>query len=243
MPETIHDSALISIDKITFRYTTRHRFSAYLVVVTSDTKGRIAVHETPLTYPVLHRPYKDRPAVIDFGFDGFPIYSSVGDVPELTRFDVFLVRDRRAARRAGEILKKVGESDALKAAVGIAKVALTAASGGTGAVIAAVASGIAPVVGLVGDIIADAQDVVVESYSGSKIFDATTLAKEALSETLVSATGNIETAVDIMLFDSRHDLDAIEELKHVDVKIGREGGPATIAGPLARRLTALTIEL
>ncbi len=233
MADTIHDSALISIDTLTFKYAHRRRFGAYLVVVTSDTLGRVTAHTTPLTYPVLHRPRGGRPAVIDFGFDGFPIYSSVGKVPDLVRFDVLLVRDRRSVRNAGELLEKIASSDALKAALVVAKVALVAASAGTAAIGAAVSSAMAPVLGLVGEIIAETEDKVIERFSGSKIFDAAVLAKDEISDTVLSPTGNLETVVDIMLFDSRREVEVIEELENVEVKLDRDdtsAGGATARG-------------
>lgn len=222
MPDHIHDSELISIDEISFRYATRRRFSAYLVVVTCDTNGQIVTYTTPQTYPVLHRPAAGKPAKLEFGFDGFPIHSSTTKVPDLVRYDVFMVRDRKAARKAGDILKEIGSSKALQAATKVAETALLAATGPAGPIVAAVAAAIGPVLELVGGILEKVEDKVIESCSGSKVFDAATLAKDELTETIVSSTGNIATKVDIMLFDSHKDIDDVDDLRGGVVVFGRE---------------------
>ncbi len=224
MPNSSHDSAIVTLDKIKFRYATRRRFDAYLIVVSSDTLGRVNVYESPLTYPILHRPALNKPATLDFPGTGFIIHTSIGKVPDVVRYDVFLVRDRRTVRRAGEILQRLSDSPALQAVVNVAKVALTVATGGTGAVVAAVATAIGPVIKLIGELLEQTQDRVLEAYAGSQVFDHATLNKTELSETIVSSTGNIEAEIDIMLFDSHVDQEDLRDLARSVVKLGRRGG-------------------
>jgi len=106
----------------------------------------------------------------------------------------------------------------------VAKVALTVATGGTGAVVAAVATAIGPVIKLIGELLEQTQDRVLEAYAGSQVFDHATLNKTELSETIVSSTGNIEAEIDIMLFDSHVDQEDLRDLARSVVKLGRRGG-------------------
>ncbi|MEM7152866.1 MAG: hypothetical protein AAF799_08485 [Myxococcota bacterium] len=201
-----NDSVLISIDRIDFFYRLWRRFQAYFVVVSCDTNGTIYICESPQTYPLLHRPVRNKPGRIDFGFDGYPIYVSVGAVPSLVKYEVFVVRDRSRAREAGILLNEVGASGLLDSTIGNVKTALTAAGSAAGAAIGtAVEAAIGPVTQAVGATIASMGDKVVASCSGSKIFDARTMALSELTTKAESEGGNVITELDILLFDRRDD--------------------------------------
>ena len=202
----VNDSVLISIDRIDFSYSFWRRFQAYFVVVSCDTNGKIYISESPQTYPLLHRPIRNKPGRIDFGFDGYPIYVSVGAVPSLVKYEVFVVRDRSRARETGVLLNEVGNSGLLDSTIGGVKSALTAAGSVAGAAIGgAVEAAIGPVTQIVGATIAGMGDKVVAACSGSKIFDARTLAQNELTATADSEGGNVTTELDILLFDRRDD--------------------------------------
>lgn len=220
-----HDSAMISIDKIKLLYPTRRRFNAYVVVVTSDTNGTVDVYESPLNYPVLHRPASDRPATIDFAGTGFPVHVSVGNVPTLVRYDVFLVRDRKAVRRAGEILQTISNSDGLSSTIEVAKAALLAAAGGpTTLLMTAVAAAVAPVLKLIGEILESTPDRVLEACAGSQLFTPAFMQTAGTLEALQSPTNNIETTVEVTIFDSQRNEgdEELEELRSLIVEPTRE---------------------
>ncbi len=202
-----YDSVLISIDWISFRYLFRRGFRAYILVVTADTNGTIGIYESPESYNVLHRPMRDKPATIDFGFDGFVIYSSAGAVPDLVRFDVFVVKEKsKGGRRAGAVREAVRSSADRQAKLDAAEAAL-ASAGSDGGRAAEVAAAVSPVLEMVGGVVETMSDEVIEAYSGSKIFDGPiVLRREAetsrqINQAVVSPTGNIETKVDITLFE------------------------------------------
>lgn len=227
-----HDSVLISIDWISFRYFFRRNIRAYLLVITADTNGTVAVYESPEVYSILHRPIRDMPATIDFGFDGFVIYSSTGNVPDLVRFDVFVVKDRSKGRKVGALRKMLDDSSDLGAALDDAKKAVAAASGGQAAT--SVASAVTPVLDLVGGMVEKMDDKVIEAYSGSKIFDVSMVEREEdepkkqLGQSIVSPTGNIETKVDITLFQ-RQSTGPVDGNDPPEITEGPDGRP--VDGP------------
>lgn len=200
-----YDSVLIGIDWISFRYFFRRQFRAYLVVVSADTNGTIGIYESPEVYSVLHRPMRDKPATIDFGFDGFVIYSSAGVVPDLVRFDVFVVKDKSEGRRVGALMEMIRGSQQLEATVASARSAMASASA-DGSVAASVATAVTPVLDLVGGLVENMDNEVIEAYSGSKIFDGPMVSKaegelrKKIHQAVISPTGNIQTKVDITLF-------------------------------------------
>ncbi|MEM7152865.1 MAG: hypothetical protein AAF799_08480 [Myxococcota bacterium] len=204
-----HDSVLISIDWISFRYFFRRNFRAYLLVITADTNGNLEVYESPEIYSILHRPIRDKPATIDFGFDGFVIYSSTGNVPDLVRFDVFVVKDRSKGRKVGALRQMLRDSSDFESALATAKDAVGSSSNGAAA--SSVATAVTPVLDLVGGMVERMDDKVIEAYSGSKIFDVAMVRwsedepRKRLDQSIVSPTGNIETKVDITLFQRQSD--------------------------------------
>lgn len=209
MTDTTNDSVLLSIDRIDFSYATWRRFQAYFVVVSCDTNGKIYICESTKTFPILHRPLRGKPGRIDFGFDGYPIYVSVGAVPSMVKYEVFVVRDRSRARQAGMIINEVGSSGMVSSTIGDVKGALRAAGmlagGAAGVISSAVGAAIEPVTQVVGAIVANVGDKVVASCSGSKIFDARTMAQSEISVTSESMGGKVATELDILLFDRRDD--------------------------------------
>ncbi len=204
--EPKNDSVLVSIDRIDFAYTTWRSFQAYFVVVACDTNGKIFISESPKSYPILHRPLRQKPGRIDFGFDGYPIYVSVGAVPSLVKYEVYVVHDRKRLRDAGLVINQVGTSGLITQTIGDIKGALTAAGGIAAAAIGgAVQAAIEPVTQVVGAVIANLGDKVLASCSGSKIFDAQTMAQHELSVTSESDGGKVVAELDLLLFDRRDD--------------------------------------
>jgi len=78
-----NDAMMITVDKIRFTYPTKKKMRVYAVGVAADNRGKVLVTEPPGSTAIRHNPKAGRPAVWDFGGDGYPIYHRTGKLAEI----------------------------------------------------------------------------------------------------------------------------------------------------------------
>jgi hypothetical protein len=198
-----NDAILLGVDQIKFTWPTFHRFKAYLIGVAADNRGNIQISEYPGKHQVIHRPKLGRPHVWDFGFDGYMIYNKTGGLPDIVAYSLLIVRDRGPERRTGEAIARMldqhqGTLTKLKAAA-------------AGSVPGAIALNVlVPALQIVGDVLANMQDKVLDTMQGAKMFAHSERDEDEISDrvtgaicsaefqfNLFDATTNDDTFVDI----------------------------------------------
>jgi hypothetical protein len=201
-----NDAIILSLDTLKFRWTTARTMRAYLIGVAADNLGTLQVTEALTSTRIKHRPNIGRPFEWPLGFDGHILYQRTGGLPDIVRYSLVMVRDRFAARRAGQILQKIAADEQFKKVVASAE-ALATAAGPAG-----VALGLlAPVMSIIGNVLKDAKDSVLDTIDGGIHFDPQDKKREEISDTVRSAIA--EANFDFHLFDADVDKDSAAHIK------------------------------
>jgi len=208
-----NDALLINVDQIRFGFPKKKKMKVYALGLAADNLGKIILTSPPAVTPILHRPKLGRPAVWDFGGDGYSIYQRVGglDGLDFIAAHLIVVRDRSNLRNTGDLLSKLSESDKVKEAAKKASEGLAAAAGGP--LGAALGVGLVqPVLAAVGDFLSNRPDKVISTLSGSIFLDADRKEQDELEDTIRSPDQNVELDVDALLFDgtASEDFEAVE---------------------------------
>lgn len=217
-----NDAMILGIDEIRFTFPKAKKMRVYAVGITADNTGKVLVTEPPSSALIRHRPKIGRPAVWDFGGDGYMIYQKTGGLADIIAAHLLIVRDRSGTRRAGDIVKAVSESDAAAQAMKAASKALSGLGGGGMATAGAVGL-ILPIAGLVGDIISKKKDKVLQTISGSLFLDKDRKQLDELSEKIASPDGNMEILVDAFLFDAEIDEDSEADTRNAETRLEANG--------------------
>lgn len=195
---TRNDAILLTVDQLHFKWPTFKRFRAYLVGVAADNLGNVQVTEYPGSHRIIHRPLKDRPHVWDMGHDGYMLYNTTGGLPDIVAYSLMLVRDRGTARNVGEIIGSVKQHhhDDIAQLRAIASSLPVAAVG---------AQVVGPAVNIVGGVLANLRDKVLDTVQGAKFFGpdekAMSVIDDRVSGSLCDAT------FEFNLFDAEQDED------------------------------------
>ena len=128
-----NDAMLVTLDRIRFTWPRSKKMRVYTVGIAADNRGKILVTEPPSTAHVRHLPRKGRPSEWDFAGDGYPVYQRTGGLPDIIVAHLLIVRDRRGARKAGEIIRAVHSDKQARSAIGTASAALKKAGKGAAA--------------------------------------------------------------------------------------------------------------
>jgi hypothetical protein len=217
-----NDAMLVAVDNIRFMYPRAKRMRVYAIGVAADNTGKVLVTEPPASVAIRHRPKQDRPAVWDFAGDGYPIYQKTGGLPDIIVAHLLVVRDRRGTRRAGDIIKAVGASSAAKSAIKEASMALASLSIG-GVPAASVVGLILPIAQLVGDIVSQQKDKVLQTISGSLFLDERRKQEDEFTDTITSPDNNMKVKVDAFLFDAVADADSEADTRSAETRLHAEG--------------------
>jgi hypothetical protein len=217
-----NDAMIVGIDEIRFTYPKAKKMRVYAVGIAADNTGKVLVTEPPASAHIRHRPKIGRPAVWDFGGDGYMVYQKTGGLADLIAAHLLIVRDRSATRRAGDIVKAVSESDAANKAMKVASQSLNGLSIG-GMAAANAVSMVLPLAGIVGDIISKKKDKVLQTISGSLFLDEERKALDELSEKITAPDGNMEVFVDAFLFDADIDEDSEADTKTAETRLQADG--------------------
>ena len=217
-----NDAMIIAVDQIRFTYLKKKKMRVYAVGIAADNRGKILVTEPPASASIRHNPKAGRPAIWDFGGDGYPIYQRTGDLADIMAAHLLVVRDRGGARKAGDIVRAVSEnSDAQNV---IKKVGSNLGSLGAGGLAAASALGmVLPVANIVGKIISDKRDKVLQTLSGSLFLDKERREADEFSQTIKAPDGNMELEADVFLFDGVIDEDSAAETKDAETRLEADG--------------------
>ena len=217
-----HDAMMITVDKIRFTYLRKKKMRVYAVGIAADNRGKVLVTEPPGSAAIRHNPKAGRPAVWDFGGDGYPIYHRTGELAEIIALHLLIVRDRRATREAGEIVKEIGGNDAAKASIKETSKALV--SLGKSGIAAASALGLVlPLATLVGKIIGDKQDKVLQTLSGSLFVDEERKQADELSQTIIAPDNNMELDADVFFFDGAIEEDSVADTRDAEIRLVDQG--------------------
>jgi len=201
-----NDAMVLNVEKVTFHYNVFKKMRVYAVAISADNIGKVLLTEPPSSAVMHHRPRIGKPAVWDFGFDGYPIYQRTGGLAELVVFHLMIIRQKEAARRAGEIIKRVAGSEAVSGLVSSAKERLHTT--GVGGLAAPVALGaLLPIAELVGDILESTPDKVIQTISGSMFFDEQRKAESNFEDQVKSPDSNMTTDLEFSLYDAASDED------------------------------------
>ena len=93
-----------------------------------------------------------------------------------------------------------------------------------GGIAAASALGLVlPVAQLVGDIISNKKDKVLQALSGSLFLDEERKAEDELSDTVIAPDNNMEVDVDALLFDAASDEDTTADTKQAETNLKAAG--------------------
>jgi hypothetical protein len=218
------DAVILSLERLEFTWSTAHTLRGYLIGVAADSFGSVQVVEVPSSTFIKHRPLLGRPFVWPLAFEGFMFYQRTGGLPDFVSFSLMIVRDREAARRAGDVMERLGKDPDFGKLLGTAS-KLAAGAGGAGVAVSAVADLGKQAVGLIGRQLADAQDKLLDTLDGSMIFDAATKTKTEIA-------GNVQGAIakatfDFHLFDAVADGDSklalsssLEQLRSQGLLVG-----------------------
>lgn len=217
-----NDAMLVTLDRIRFNWPRSKKMRVYAVGIAADNRGKVLVTEPPGTAQIRHLPRKGRPSQWDFAGDGYPIYQRTGGLPDIVVAHLLIVRDRRGARRAGEIIRAVLGDKQAQSAIGTASAALKKA--GKGGLAAATALGaLIPVAELVGRLISKKRDKILQTISGSMYLDADRKKQDSFSQTTRSPDNNMEVEVDVFLFDASADKDSIAETQRAESSLKSSG--------------------
>src|SRR5690606_38902812 len=105
-----NDAMIIAVDRIRFLWPRAKKMTLYAVGIAGDNRGKVLVTEPPSLTTIKHVPRAARPAVWEFGGDGYPIYQRTGGLPDIVVAHLLIVRSRSRTRRAGEIVSAVAKS-------------------------------------------------------------------------------------------------------------------------------------
>lgn len=217
-----NDAMLIGVNQIRFTYLRAKKMRVYAVGIAADNTGKVLVTEPPASAAIKHNPKRGRPAVWDFGGDGYPIYQKTGGLPDIVVAHLLVVRDRHGMRKAGEIVKAVATSSAAKSAIREASVALGNLS--IGGFAAAGALGLLlPVAELVGEIVREQKDKLLQTISGSLFLDEDRKQEDVLTDIIKSPDNNMEVEVDAFLFDAAADGDSEADTRSAETRLHAEG--------------------
>jgi hypothetical protein len=217
-----NDAMLLAVDQIRFTYLRAKKMRVYAIGIAADNTGKVLVTEPPASAAIKHKPKQNRPAVWDFGGDGYPIYQKTGGLPDIIVAHLIIARDRHGQRKAGEIIKAVGASSAVKSAIKDASTALGNLS--IGGFAAASALGLVlPIAQLVGEIVSEQRDKVLQTISGSLFLDEDRKHEDVLTDTIRSPDNNMEVEVDAFLFDAAADADSKADTRSAETRLHAEG--------------------
>lgn len=217
------DAVILSLERLEFTWPTAHTLRGYLIGVAADSLGSVQVVEVPSSTFIKHRPLLGRPFVWPLAFEGFMFYQRTGGLPDFVSFSLMIVRDRETARRAGDVMERLGKDPDFGKLLGSAS--KLAGGGGAGVAVAAVADLGKQAVGLIGRQLAAAQDKLLDTLDGTMIFDAAAKAKTEID-------GNVQGAIakatfDFHLFDATADGDSklalsgsLEQLRSQGLLVG-----------------------
>lgn len=208
-----NDAMLLAVDQLKFSWPTFRRFKAYLVGVAADNKGNIQITEYPGKHQVIHRPNVGKSHVWDFGFDGYMLYNKTGGLPDIVAYSLLIVRDRGAARRAGEVINRLLDKHKDKLAA-----LKTAASGNTAAAITLAV--LNPALAIVGDVLSGMKDKVLDTMQGAKHFTTSDKAKAEIAD---RTNGTICTAeFQFNLFDADEDDDSFVDITEAKKELEKD---------------------
>lgn len=208
-----NDAILLTADQLKFSWPTFRRFRAYLIGVAADNKGTVQITEYPGKHQIIHRPLAGRHHVWDFGFDGYMVYNKTGGLPDIVAYSLLIVRDRGRARKAGEIITKLLDKheDELTALKALAK----------GNSAAAITLGVLhPALKIVGSVLSNMNDKVLDTMQGAKALSAADKAKSEIGDT---TSGAICTAqFEFNLFDADEDEDTTTDITTVGHELAED---------------------
>lgn len=217
-----NDAMLIAIDRIGFAFRHRRKMQLYAVGVAADNLGKVLVTEPPATVTIRHNPSQGRPAVWDFGGDGYPIYQRTGGLPDIVAAHLLIIRDRSGARRAGDVIRAVGDSEDARGVIG--EVSAQVGTLGKGGLAAASAmSLLLPIARVIAHVVDGMRDRVLQTLSGALYLDAERRRRDDMSQVVVSPDRNIEVEADVFLFDGEADADSTADTARAETRLRAEG--------------------
>lgn len=217
-----NNAIMVSVDRIRFTWQRSKKMRVYAVGIAADNKGKVIVTEPPGSASVRHLPARNRPSEWDFFGDGYPIYQRTGGLPDIIVAHLLIVRDRRRARRTGEIIQAITGDETAQGVIADASSVLKKA--GKGGLAAASALGaLLPVAQVAGKIISKKRDKVLQTISGSMFLDSERKKQDSFSQTAVSPDNNMEVEVDVFLFDASADKDSIAETEQAETQLEADG--------------------
>ena len=217
-----NDAMLIAIDRIRFAFPRRKRMRLYAIAIAADNLGKVLVTEPPAAAVIRHSPRRGRPAVWDFGGDGYPIYQRTGGLPDIVAAHLLMIRDRSGVRRAGELIRELGRNRDAKAVIGDVSAQLgTLGPGGLAA--ASAMSLLLPIARVIAHLVDGMRDRVLQTLSGSLYLDAERRRRDGISQAIVSPDGNIVVDADVFLFDGELDRDSAADTARAETRLKSEG--------------------
>lgn len=217
-----NDAMIVAVDRIKFNWAKPKRMNVYAVGVAADNNGHVLVTEPPGSARIRHRPRAGRPAIWDFAGDGFPVYQATGGLPDILVAHLLVVRDRGGLRRVGEIVKAVSKSDAAKKTIGGVSKAMTGMSLGPLGWASALGL-VMPIAGLVGDLIQQKKDKVLQTISGCFYLDDERREASEFSQTIKAPDDSMEIDADVFLFDAVADEFSSADVENAELNLQADG--------------------
>ena len=217
-----NDAMLLAVDEMRFTALKGFKKRFYAVGIVADNLGKVVVSEPPASAVVRHRPKKGRPGVWDFPGDGYSLYHRLGGLPDIIVGHLLVVRDRGGTRSAGETIKEISGSNAAKSTIKTVSAAAAAAAPGPGLIL--------PIVNLIGGLLANKNDRIVWSISGSLILTPQRKQRSELSETITTSGGDLNVDFDLFLFDGAADKDGLADTGNAETRLQANGLLFTEAG-------------
>lgn len=211
-----YDAAVITVDDVVFSMRRRMNGYGYALAMAADNTGHIFISEFPERRKIRHRPRLGRKARWDFAFDGFSIYQKTGGLPDIVVFWLMIVKDRKAARKAGEVLTLIASDSDFEAVTKAASVALKGSAVGT-----LITEAVGPVLNLIGKHLKKVDDRLIDSIGGTVIVDSE-LRKAGEEEDTVKGTG-FKADFEIALFDAQIDGDSVASMNSMNAQWSKEG--------------------
>jgi len=196
----------LNVEKIAFDYASPRRMRIYALGIAADNLGKVLLTETPGVATMNHRPHADRSAIWDFGFDGHAIYQRTGGLADLVVFHLLIIRHKEDTRQAGKVIRTIGSDDGAASVIaGVKDLVGTTSPGGL--VASVVLEALLPLADLVGGILEETKDRVLQTMSGSMFFDEQRKQHSAFSDQIRSTDANMFVDLKFSLFDAASDDD------------------------------------
>lgn len=207
-----NDAISVAVDQITFKGQKSRKMRVYAIAVVADNLGKIVVTEPHSARRIRHKPKKGLNAVWDFAGDGFDVYHRMGGLPDLIKGEFMVVRDHSGTRKVGEIIKGISADAQAKGIIDEAakNVPFAGPSGVIGAA-----------VGIIGSLLANKKDTIIESVQGSFALTPERREKNGLEDLV--AGNEMDFEIDVMLWDGVAEQDGTADTRAAQMGLEASG--------------------